>query len=466
MKIKAEALAASYDLIVVGAGPAGLTLARKYAALTTKRALVIESGPEAGQNSAAQALAQVKASGDLNAGYYHFHSKRLLGGSSNIWAGLSATLERRSFFNDEWPMGYNELNRYYPEAAEILQLHPHVHTRPQVPLGDGGNIVYRPLHLSPPVRWGAKNRPLMDWLATDPQVDVLCNHTVTSVRLEQAQATGVVARQTDRAASKPVTIAGGSTVIAGGGIQNARLLQLSLPEDHPLPVGRYFASHPHITPDHFGRALIDTDALQAAAAKISGRTWTAFALSSEFCLAHGLLSAAFVGPWERQPETRNMLGKRKKMESFQCLMRTEMPLVKENRVYLSETDKDPLGQPVARIDFKFPRKEIEDIHQAMSERLVKSGLGRISPLPYPPPTNSSVWTANSGGGHMLCSTRMGRSPDASVVDSRCQVHGIRGLYVAGSSVFAAGEIANPTYTIIALALRLAHILAGGKQHGP
>ena len=472
MKIAANQLAPSYDLIVVGSGPAGLTLARKYAALTTKRVLVVESGPEsgeqAGEQKAAQALAKVAASGDLKAGYYHYHSKRLFGGSSNIWAGLSATLERRSFFNDEWPMGYNELNRFYPEAAEILQLHPHVHTRPEAPLGGNGDIVYRPLHLSPPVRFNAKNRSLMDWLAADPQVDILFNHTATSVRIEQERAAGITARQTAPGAGKPLAIDADATVIAGGGIQNARLLKLSLPKDHPLPVGNYFASHPHINADHFGQAEIDADALQDAESKISGRTWAAFALSSGFCAANGLLSAAFVAPWERAPQQRNMLGKRKAMLSFKCLMRTEMPLLKENRIYLSETEKDPLGQPATRIDFKFPRKEIEDIHRAMAERLVKSGLGRISPLPYPPPPDDAagIWNANSGGGHMLCSTRMGRSPDTSVVDSRCQVHGIRGLYVAGSSVFAAGEIANPTYTIVALALRLAHILAGGQRHAP
>lgn len=29
-------------------------------------------------------------------------------------------LERRSFFNGEWPFDYGELYQYYPEAADIL----------------------------------------------------------------------------------------------------------------------------------------------------------------------------------------------------------------------------------------------------------------------------------------------------------------------------------------------------------
>ena len=52
-------------------------------------------------------------------------------------------------------------------------------------------------------------------------------------------------------------------------------------------------------------------------------------------------------------------------------------------------------------------------------------------------------------------TRMNADPRHGVVDADRRVHGVSNLYVAGSSVFPTGGYANPTLTLIALAIRLA-----------
>jgi choline dehydrogenase-like flavoprotein len=60
-------------------------------------------------------------------------------------------------------------------------------------------------------------------------------------------------------------------------------------------------------------------------------------------------------------------------------------------------------------------------------------------------------------------TRMSDDPRTGVVDADCRVHGYDNLYVAGSSVFPTGGWANPTLTIIAMALRLAdHLDTRGR----
>jgi len=57
--------------------------------------------------------------------------------------------------------------------------------------------------------------------------------------------------------------------------------------------------------------------------------------------------------------------------------------------------------------------------------------------------------------HHIGTTRMHPDPKQGVVDQNCRVHGISNLHVAGSSVFPTSGHANPTLTIVALALRLA-----------
>jgi choline dehydrogenase-like flavoprotein len=46
-------------------------------------------------------------------------------------------------------------------------------------------------------------------------------------------------------------------------------------------------------------------------------------------------------------------------------------------------------------------------------------------------------------------------PSQGVTDADCRVHGVRNLFVAGSSLFPTYGCSNPTLTIVALALRLA-----------
>ena len=76
------------------------------------------------------------------------------------------------------------------------------------------------------------------------------------------------------------------------------------------------------------------------------------------------------------------------------------------------------------------------------------------------------WPISRDASHHMGTTRMGTDPSTSVVDPDCRVHGIDNLYVAGSSVFPASGYANPTLTIIALALRLGDHLASERTAQP
>jgi choline dehydrogenase-like flavoprotein len=67
------------------------------------------------------------------------------------------------------------------------------------------------------------------------------------------------------------------------------------------------------------------------------------------------------------------------------------------------------------------------------------------------------------GGHHIGTARMGTDVRTSVVDADCRVHSVSNLYIAGSAVFPTSSQANPTLTIVAMALRLAHHLRGRRR---
>jgi choline dehydrogenase-like flavoprotein len=57
------------------------------------------------------------------------------------------------------------------------------------------------------------------------------------------------------------------------------------------------------------------------------------------------------------------------------------------------------------------------------------------------------------------------APEQGVVDENGRVHGTANLFVTGSSVFPSGGYANPTLTIVALAVRLGDHLSGRGAGG-
>lgn len=62
------------------------------------------------------------------------------------------------------------------------------------------------------------------------------------------------------------------------------------------------------------------------------------------------------------------------------------------------------------------------------------------------------------GGHHIGTARMSTDPKLGVVDPNCRVHAVDNLYIAGAATFPTSSQANPTLTIVAMALRLgAHL---------
>jgi choline dehydrogenase-like flavoprotein len=127
----------------------------------------------------------------------------------------------------------------------------------------------------------------------------------------------------------------------------------------------------------------------------------------------------------------------------------------ESRVTLGQ-QMDQLGLPKLRIDWRYSALDVRTAGETLrllNEDLAKWGHGQLY---YDQDRIEEQITRDGAyGGHHIGTARMGHHPATSVVDRNCRVHGIRNLYIAGSAVFPTSSQANPTLTIVALALRLA-----------
>jgi choline dehydrogenase-like flavoprotein len=127
----------------------------------------------------------------------------------------------------------------------------------------------------------------------------------------------------------------------------------------------------------------------------------------------------------------------------------------DSRVTLSGSC-DALGMPRLRVDWRYTAGDVETVRTALAllkQDIERCDLGRFD---YDPRSVEGEMTRYGAyGGHHIGTARMGSDPRSSVVDADCRVHGIDNLYIASSAVFPTSGQANPTLTIVALALRLA-----------
>lgn len=121
-----------------------------------------------------------------------------------------------------------------------------------------------------------------------------------------------------------------------------------------------------------------------------------------------------------------------------------------------DPQRDALGQRHVRVDWRLTdldRATHRHAARLFGERLARRCGSVFRPDPWvdDPEATPEI----HGTAHHIGTTRMADNPREGVVDRDCRVHGIDNLYIAGSSVFPTGSWAFPTFTIVALSLRLA-----------
>jgi len=131
----------------------------------------------------------------------------------------------------------------------------------------------------------------------------------------------------------------------------------------------------------------------------------------------------------------------------------EMAPDPENRITLGK-ENDLFGQQVPVVihqTSEIDRQSLIDLHKILKDELLTNGMGDLkTELDREEP-----WPITQDASHHLGSTRMGNDPGFSVVNPDCRLHGVTNVFLAGGSVFPTSGCANPTFTMVALSIRLA-----------
>lgn len=493
---------------VVGAGAAGITIARELAG-SKLDVCVLESG---GLKDTSRPIDLYRGNPSAGLEYPALETARLnyFGGTTNHWGGTCRPLDAEDFegrpwvADHGWPISREQLDPYYQRAHEICQLQDYDYDLATNGPGPGFVLPFDPdvvktvlFQRSPPTRFGQVYRKT---LARAANISVYLNTNVMEFVTETggSRIKYVSCRCVDGPAFR---VQADHYVLATGGIENARLLLLSrshapngLGNEFDL-VGRYFMEHPHIG---CGNILAGPDFdtkpnLYGARYRVKGTIYEAqLALDNSVLKKHQLTNVGLMVRFKstpRPPKSNwqanriedsinagkwpDVLAYRIKeilLESPSWIQygyrnitnaiaqevflhfRTEQAPNPDSRVRLGP-GTDALGRQRVVLDWRLSEidwRTIERTRRIMALEVGKSRLGRFRM------SESDPRHARYGVGfHHMGTTRMAASPRKGVVNADCRMHAVNNLYVAGSSVFATSGYANPTLTIVALAVRLA-----------
>ena len=468
------------QVCVIGAGPAGITVARGLVAGGAD-VLVVESG-QLHWDAAAQSLLDGGAEGPVIKdfpGYLRDSRRCQVGGAGAGWGDgprpWLMDFEDEDFAPQDWlahsgwPLTAAELAPYSARAATALGIAPFA--APGRPAGAGAacRLSCRQYHF--PADPGVL-RADFHRLSQAPNCRVELGCTVLRLVVKD----GEVLQLWAVAGGERARIRADRFVLATGGVENSRLLLLAVDrrgrpaELAQAPaVGRFFMEHFHVVA---GRVRVP----------VTPR-WLPYLASQPVpALGHDALRVLQVEAGARRAE--RLLGATVQLArrggpdapaggggAVECdlFVRAEQAPNPASRVLLDEGDLDAFDRPRARLRWLPVADDWSSIVRTarlvLEELRAEFGLsgellvGEDQPWPARPasPTQSDrpTW-----GHHHMGTTRMHDDPEQAVVDRNGQAYGARNLYLAGSSVFATSSFANPTFLIVALAIRLADQVLG------
>ena len=248
------------DLVIVGAGAAGIALALSLAD-TPLEIVVLEAGGER-FSKVQQDHYRAASFSPAAHGQVDLYRRRVLGGSTSVWGGRCIPFdpidfEERPWLGPyaRWPIGYDEVAAFYPRALELARAGaPEFDAATALP-GEPGPLVPgvasqdvildRIERFSEPTDFGKTYRTR---IASCPRIRLFTGAAVDRIETRDggAAVAGVRARLPG---NRDVRVEAGRVVLATGGIETARLLLASTAErpaglgnERDL-VGRFYQCH-------------------------------------------------------------------------------------------------------------------------------------------------------------------------------------------------------------------------------
>jgi choline dehydrogenase-like flavoprotein len=475
------------DLVIIGGGLAGLAIARQWAG-SGKRVAVLESGGrEIDQEIQAlyAGVGVMRAPGAANRQIdeYLIQSRvRALGGSGNVWGGKCVPLDEADFARRDWldrtgwPVTRAQMQSFYDRACDLLQIDRFNRDWDATPEPDRAPLRINGDFFSAPRRFsqvsGYADRPRFDafcgeFVEASENITIYLHANVTKI----AQRGGRV-RELDVAClnGHRHTARARHYVLATGGIENVRLLLASGGiGNHSDLLGRCFMGHVTFgvfeDPGGLNTMLAVSDGQTMSLYADSGRTVThcvlATTLEGQRRFGTGNFTTTLANP-SAPPgaEDAALLALAARLDAngasarhYPCFFMSEQLPNLESRITLLPEHSDALGTPRVFLDWVYSERDMANLERsiaALGDAMGAEGKGRVR---WPVERSQLLSLLNTSRHHMG-TTRMSPNPDDGVVDENCRIHGVRNLYVAGSSVFPTSGIANPTLTLIALAMRL------------
>jgi choline dehydrogenase-like flavoprotein len=506
------------DVCVVGAGAAGITLAKELAGHAL-RVLVIESGGLE-LDADTQALYRGRSVG---LPYFPLDIIRLryFGGTTNHWGGMCRPFTDEDFAHRDWipysgwPITKRALEPFLGRALKILHVRENAWSadqwaepdKPVLPFATDrvvSRVHQRAWYQESRVRFGEIYR---DVVTRAPNVTACLYGNAVRIDTDHAgrTVTGIHCASLE---GNRFSVKAKFFVLATGGVENARLLLLS---NHQYPaglgnghdmVGRFFTEHPQLlagtiqpTSPRLRMGLYRSHAVRGSIVSASPE------LAEAVRRREGLVSVWL--DFRTEYDERRVLAARRHQSLrylFARLRGGEMPddvgrhlgnvtadlgarAVKppvavasdgdvptepirllavvdpapnpNSRVTLG-TDVDRLGQRRVTLDWRLSPIDKRSVRRAVEVLGMELGLAGLGRLQVSLDGSDSTWPDDVvGSGHHIGTTRMTDDPRQGVVDRDCRVHGISNLFIAGSSVFTTAGSGTPTLMIVTLALRLA-----------